>query len=76
MTMRKLFSLVLISLVFSIPGFSQIGIGTTSPDGSSMLDVSSTTKGLLIPRMSTTERGRISPATDGLMVYDITTHSL
>lgn len=47
----------------------QVGVGTTSPDASAQLDVQSTTKGALIPRMIDTERtGIVSPAT-GLLVY-------
>ena len=46
-----------------------------SPDASAILDVKSTDKGVLIPRMTTTQRTAIpSPAT-GLMVYDNTTSS-
>jgi Chaperone of endosialidase/YadA head domain repeat (2 copies) len=41
-------------------------------DPSSMLDVKSTTKGLLIPRLTTTARENISPAAQGLLVFDIT----
>ena len=45
----------------------------SAADSSAMLDVKSTTKGLLIPRMSSAERTAIpSPAT-GLMVFDNTT---
>lgn len=48
-------------------GINDTGAG---PDNSSMLDVSSTTKGMLIPRMSTADRLAISSAAEGLMVYD------
>jgi trimeric autotransporter adhesin len=74
--MKKIVSLFWMFLVISLPVFSQVGIGTTNPDNSSMLDVTSTTKGLLIPRMTTAERLAISSAADGLMVYDLTTHSV
>ncbi|MDR6809006.1 hypothetical protein J2Y45_006220 [Dyadobacter sp. BE34] len=48
---------------------AQVGVGTISPNASAQLDVTSTTKGLLIPRMTDTERtGIASPAT-GLLVY-------
>jgi hypothetical protein len=48
---------------------AQVGIGTTNPSASSMLDVTSTTKGLLVPRMTTAQRNAIpSPAT-GLLIY-------
>nr|WP_295928013.1 exosporium glycoprotein BclB-related protein [uncultured Dyadobacter sp.] len=48
---------------------AQVGIGTITPDPSAQLDVQSTTKGALIPRMLDSERSAIpSPAT-GLLVY-------
>jgi subtilisin-like proprotein convertase family protein len=47
-----------------------MGIGTTSPSSSSVLDISSTTKGILIPRMTTINRTAISSPASGLMVYD------
>ena len=47
-----------------------IGIGTTSPDPSAQLDVSSTTKGFLPPRMSEVERNSIAaPVAAGLIVW-------
>lgn len=50
--------------------FAQVGIGTSSPDPAAILDIVSSTKGILIPRMTTTQRNAIpSPAT-GLLVYD------
>jgi len=71
--MKKLF----LSLSF-ITGclFAQaqnIGIGTTSPHSSAALDITSTSKGLLIPRMTTAQRTAIPTPAAGLMVYDITT---
>lgn len=52
-----------------------VGIGTTSPHSSSILEISSTSKGLLIPRMSTIERIAITTPATGLQVYDTTTNS-
>ncbi len=46
-----------------------VGIGTTSPNASALLDVSSTTKGFLPPRMTSTQRGNISSPAVGLLVY-------
>jgi hypothetical protein len=46
-----------------------VGIGTTTPDNSAMLDVSSTDKGLLIPRMTKAQRDAIGSPVSGLMIY-------
>jgi len=48
---------------------AQVGIGTTSPDASAELDISSTTKGLLPPRMTAAQRNAIASPAAGLMVY-------
>lgn len=50
--------------------FAQVGIGTTTPHPSSVLDVSSTTQGMLTPRLTTAQRIAIASPADGLMVYD------
>lgn len=47
-----------------------VGINVTTPDASAMLDVTSTSKGFLLPRMTTTQRNAISSPVAGLMVYD------
>jgi len=55
--------------------FSTFGIGTT-PDGSAALDISSTTKGFLPPRMTTAQRDAIASPANGLIIYNTTTGSL
>src|SRR5688572_24169185 len=57
--------------LLSASGFSQkVGIGTTSPNVSSSLDINSASSGLLIPRLTSQQRlGIVSPA-DGLLVFD------
>jgi len=45
-----------------------------TPDASSILDLKSTTKGLLTPRMTTTQRDAISSPATGLLIYNTTTN--
>ncbi len=49
--------------------YSQIGIGTNTPDSSSMLDITSSDKGVLIPRMTQVQRDAISSPATGLIIY-------
>jgi hypothetical protein len=49
--------------------YAQVGIGTTTPDASSALDLTSITKGFLIPRMTNQQRIDIETPAEGLMVY-------
>ncbi|MBD0831783.1 hypothetical protein [Aestuariibaculum sediminum] len=60
------FILILVSCVVH----AQVGIGTTNPDPSSVLDISSTSQGILVPRMTTAERIAINNPATGLLVYD------
>lgn len=48
----------------------KVGIGTDAPNASAALDVSSTTKGLLPPRMNTTQQNAISSPAAGLLIYN------
>lgn len=66
---------IIFFLLIAQPVIAQnVGIGTTTPNARAILDLSSVTQGLLIPRMSATERTAIAPtATEaGLMVYQTT----
>jgi hypothetical protein len=45
------------------------GIGTASPNTSSLLEINSTTKGLLIPRMTKAQRDFIATPATGLLIY-------
>jgi hypothetical protein len=49
-----------------------VGIGTTAPNAYALLDVSSTTKAFMPPRMTTAQKLTIPSPTAGMMVYDST----
>lgn len=53
-----------------------IGIGTTSPNASALMDMSSTTKGFKPPQMTTTQRNAISTPATGLIIYNTTTNTI
>jgi hypothetical protein len=53
-----------------------VGIGLTSIDSSAQLHMSSTTKGLLMPRLTTTQMNAIGTPANGLMIYNTTTSQL
>lgn len=50
-----------------------VGIGTTTPQSSAILDVTSNNKGFLPPRMTTAERNAIAGKVAGLLIYNTTT---
>ena len=63
-------------LLSSISIYAQVGIGTTTPDVSSILDVSSSTKGFLMPRLTTIERDLISLPATGLMIFNTSSNDV
>ncbi|NTW31929.1 MAG: hypothetical protein HGB12_04785 [Bacteroidetes bacterium] len=53
-----------------ISKYGNVGIGTSNPASSAILDVSSTTKGLRMPNMTTNQRDAISLPSTGLQIYN------
>ncbi len=66
-----LFALSAILVNSSLSGQNNVGIGTTAPNANSILELQSTTQGVLVPRMTSVQRLAIAVPTEGLMVYDI-----
>ncbi|MGB1268749.1 MAG: tail fiber domain-containing protein [Flavobacteriaceae bacterium] len=65
-----IFCLLVISGVFSLSA-QQVGIGTTSPHASAALDITSTSSGLLISKMTQAQRNAIVSPSTGLLIYQI-----
>ncbi|MBA4155293.1 tail fiber domain-containing protein [Flavobacterium sp.] len=71
----KIRQLIICLLICFTNAFGQVGIGTTTPDVTSILDVSSTDSGILVPRISlidinnTTLNG-INTAATGLLIWN------
>jgi collagen type VII alpha len=60
---------------FNVDGLGRVGIGTNTPASSALVEMVSTNKGILIPRLTSAQRtGIVTPAT-GLLVYDSTLNS-
>jgi uncharacterized protein (TIGR02145 family) len=66
--------LCLFIMLVSVPAFAQIGIGTKTPAPSAALEVTSSTnnKGILIPRVTATQKNAIASPAEGLLVYQTT----
>jgi hypothetical protein len=69
--MKKIIIFLACILISGTSVLAQFGISTdgSNPDNSAMLDVKSTTRGVLIPRMTYTQRDAIANPANGLMVF-------
>lgn len=57
---------------FSLVAQQRVGVGTLNPDATAQLELASTSKGVLIPRMTSAQRQMIPNPTNGLLVFDVT----
>ncbi len=73
--LASLLVLLTVSLSSTKIHAQSMGISNTSitPDASAILEMRTTSKGLLIPRMTTTDRGAISAPANGLVIYNTDT---
>ena len=69
--MKKIIFTFLFSMISLAGIMAQVGINNdnSQPDPSAMLDVKSTSKGVLLPRMTVEQRNAIPGPAEGLMVY-------
>ncbi len=63
--------LILLSGMAISSAYSQVGVGTNAPAASAILELKSTTKGFLPPRLTTQQIKGISNPEAGLMVYNL-----
>lgn len=67
--MKHKLYLIVSTILFSIASHAQVGIGTTTPDSSAILELKSTSQGILIPRLTTAQRLAITNPATGLLLY-------
>src|SRR5688572_25816847 len=74
----RIFAILLLCFFPAVLMAQSVGINAdgSTPDPSSILDIKSTNKGMLLPRMTTAERNAITAPAAGLMVFDTNTNSL
>lgn len=68
-TITIIFSEITSSAQNTFPSSGAAGIGTTAPNASSLLEVKSTTKGVLFPRMTESQKNAIASPVEGLLIY-------
>lgn len=71
--MMKFYSFIILFLVGTVAVNAQtqnVGVGTTTPDASSILHVASDSRGILVPTMNSIQRMNIQNPANGLLVYD------
>jgi hypothetical protein len=75
--MKQIIFISILLTIFQFANAQGISINENGipPEASAMLDVSSHTKGMLVPRLRTDERNAIQNPADGLLAYDIDTHT-
>lgn len=62
--------------ILTVNSVGSLGINNATPAASSILDVTSTTKGVLLPRMNTTQQNAISSPATGLLIFNTDTASV
>jgi trimeric autotransporter adhesin len=65
--MKQLF--ILLAFFAGIKSYTQVGINTPMPNSSAMLDVVSTSKGMLIPRLTKAQKNAVATPATGLLIY-------
>ena len=76
--MHKISTLLLLTFIMLVAELSsaQVGIGTITPDSSAILELFSTDRGFLLPRITTEQRNQINNPAKGLMIYNLETNNV
>jgi hypothetical protein len=74
--MKPLLAIAFLFAIFSAHAQVKLGDNPNSIDAASILEMEDTTRGILVPRMTTAQRDAISTPPDGLQVYNTTTGTI
>ncbi len=66
---KTIFTMLTLAFIVFSTANAQVGVGTSTPDASAALEVQSTTKGFLPPRMTEADRQNINNPATGLIIY-------
>jgi len=70
--MKKCTSVIILFCLLVIPSlFGQVGIGTNAPDSSAILELQSSNRGFLMPRLTTVQLLQIDDPATGLLIFNI-----
>jgi hypothetical protein len=67
---RSIVAFCFVGFTTTVQAQNNVGIGTATPHPSAILDINSTDKGLLVPRMTSAQRTAIPSPVTGLLVFD------
>lgn len=73
---RSLLILFIVTAFLQSNAQNNMGVGTLNPDVTAILDLTSTTKGFLPPRMTQNDRDAIVNPADGLIIFNTTDSTL
>lgn len=72
MTIKNKFIALILIMFCSLSSMAQVGVGTNSPNANAALDITSTTQGMLFPRLTTAQRDAIGSPAKGLTIFNTT----
>jgi hypothetical protein len=73
---RSFYTPFIVVLTTIITAAQNVGIGTSTPHASSILELNANDRGFLPPRLTTVQRNAIAAPAEGLVIYNLTVHCL